>query len=105
MHGWQCVNSTFINHKILNILKIRTDRARVFTVNYTFFFIWQEFEKDEGLYVLNEKNYDQGVKDISRYVLVYFYAHWCGHCKAFGPGKLSWIIEKRNKWIKIKNLK
>ena len=45
----------------------------------------QTIEKDEGIYVLNEKNYDQAIAE-HKYLLVYFYAHWCGHCKAFGPG-------------------
>ena len=49
--------------------------------------MFQEIEKDEGIFVLNEKNYDKAIKD-NKYLLVYFYAHWCGHCKAFGPGKI-----------------
>jgi len=44
----------------------------------------EKIEKDEGIYVLNEKNYDQAIAE-HKYLLVYFYAHWCGHCKAFGP--------------------
>lgn len=48
------------------------------------FLCLQEIEKDEGIYVLTEKNYDEGVKHF-QYLLVYFYAPWCGHCKAFGP--------------------
>ena len=46
----------------------------------------KKFPKDEGIYVLTEKNYDDAVKEF-KYMLVYFYAPWCGHCKAFGPGK------------------
>ena len=45
----------------------------------------KKFPKDEGVYVLTEKNYDDAVKEF-KYMLVYFYAPWCGHCKAFGPG-------------------
>jgi len=44
----------------------------------------KKFPKDEGIYVLTEKNYDDAVKEF-KYMLVYFYAPWCGHCKAFGP--------------------
>jgi len=44
----------------------------------------KKFPKDEGVYVLTEKNYDDAVKEF-KYMLVYFYAPWCGHCKAFGP--------------------
>merc|ERR1712156_1026344 len=46
--------------------------------------IAEKLEKDEGIYILNEKNYDEGPKQF-KYLLVYFYAPWCGHCKAFGP--------------------
>ena len=60
-----------------------------FLTSVSHFFSLQEekkFPKDEGIYVLTEKNYDDAVKEF-KYMLVYFYAPWCGHCKAFGPGK------------------
>ena len=41
--------------------------------------------KEEGVYVLKDDTYEDGVKQFD-YLLVYFHAPWCGHCKAFGPG-------------------
>ena len=32
-------------------------------------------EKSEGIFILNEKNYDKAVKEFD-YLLVYFYAPW-----------------------------
>jgi len=43
-----------------------------------------EFEKDEGLVILTGDNFDEAVKEF-KHLLVYFYAPWCGHCKALGP--------------------
>ena len=43
-----------------------------------------EVEKDEGIYVLTEKNYDEAVQHF-KYLLVEFYAPWCGHCKTLEP--------------------
>merc|ERR1712001_655944 len=64
--------------------------------------IAEKLEKDEGIYVLNEKNYEDGTKQF-KYLLVYFYAPWCGHCKAFGPElvKAAQQLKEKDSLIKI----
>ena len=42
------------------------------------------YEKSEGVLVLTDKNYDLAVAEFD-YLLVYFYAPWCGHCKRMKP--------------------
>ena len=72
--------------KARNIHKFDKKEDKNLSVNSLSILTFQyKLPKEEGVYVLKDDTYEEGVKQFD-YLLVYFHAPWCGHCKAFGPG-------------------